>query len=172
MPRFKEFALAVNDFPTAEDRKMESVGPFFEKMEREHKIVYTAPGPSCDFDRDGRLDLFLGNWWVKQRSLLLKNESKTGNWLQVAVVGSDGVNRNGIGSVVRVYPAGKLGQSESLLCAREIAVGYGYASGQEALAHIGLGNLDVCDVEVILPHGKGRIERKDIQANQRLTMER
>jgi hypothetical protein len=170
-PSFKEFALAVNDFPTADDRKLASVGPFFEKMEREHKIVYTAPGPSCDFDRDGRLDLFLGNWWVKQRSLLLKNESKAGNWLQVSVAGGDGVNRNGIGAVVRVYPAGKLGEADSLWCAREIAVGYGYASGQEALAHIGLGKMDACDVEVILPHGKGRIERKGVKANQRLNIE-
>ena len=169
---FKEFALGVNDFPTAEDRKMASVGPFFEKMEREHKIVYTAPGPSCDFDRDGRLDLFLGNWWVKQRSLLLKNESTAGNWLQVAVSADDGVNRNGIGSVVRVYPAGKLGQSDALWFAREIGVGYGYASGQEAVAHIGLGGLTTCDVEVVLPHGQGTIERKNVTANQRLVIEK
>lgn len=167
-PRFQQSALAVNDFPTAEDRKMASVGPFFEKMEREHKIVYTAPGPSCDFDRDGRLDLFLGNWWVKQRSLLLKNESASGNWLQVSVAGSDGVNRNGIGSLVRVYPAGKLGQPAALWCAREIAVGYGYASGQEATAHIGLGDLTNCDVEVVLPHGKGLISKTGVTANQRI----
>ncbi len=169
-PQFKEFALAVNDFPTAEDRKMASVGPFFEKMEREHKIVYTAPGPSCDFDRDGRLDLFLGNWWVKQRSLLLKNESKSGNWLQVAASGHDGVNRNAIGSVVRIYPAGKLGQADALWFAREIAVGYGYASGQEAIAHIGLGDLPACDVEVVLPHGLGTIGRTNVMANQRLVI--
>ncbi len=172
MPQFKEYALAVNDFPTAEDKKMAAVGPLFDKMEREHKIVYTAPGPSCDFDRDGRLDLFLGNWWVKQRSLLLKNESKAGNWLQVKVAGGEGVNRNGIGAVVRVYPAGKLGQPDALWCAREIAVGYGYASGQEALAHIGLGKMDACDVEVILPHGKGRIVRRGVKANQRLTIKK
>ncbi len=171
LPSFQESALAVNDFPTDEDRKMESVGPFFDKMELEHKIVYTAPGPSCDFDRDGRIDLFLGNWWVKQRSLLLKNETKAGNWLQVSVTGRDGVNRNGLGAVVRVYPAGKLGQPDALWCAREIAVGYGYASGQEALAHIGLAGMDACDVEIVLPHGKGRIERKDVKANQLVKIE-
>ena len=47
----------------------------------------------------------------------------------------------------------------------------GYASGQEAIAHIGLGKMNVCDVEVVLPHGKGRIERKGVKANQRLNME-
>ena len=98
------------------------------------------------------------------------NESKAGNWLQVAVEGKSGVNRNCIGAVVRVYPAGKLGDAASLWCAREIAVGYGYASGQEAIAHIGLGTMDQCDVEVILPHGKGKLEQKGVKANQRMVM--
>jgi len=52
----------------------------------------------------------------------------------------------------------------------EIAVGYGYASGQEALAHFGLGTLEKCDLEVILPHGKGRLTRKGVKANQLLTL--
>jgi len=170
VPKFRESVLAVNDFPTAEDRKLGDVGAFFTKMQREHKIVYTAPGPSCDYDRDGWLDLFLANWWVDERSLLLKNETKAGNWLQVQVSPPGGVNRQAIGAVVRLYPAGKLGDASALIGAKEIAVGYGYASGQEAIAHLGLGTLDGCDVEVILPHGKGRLTRKDVKANQRLTM--
>src|SRR5207247_5514242 len=130
VPRFREDALAVNDFPTAEDRKNGDVGSFFAQMEREQKIVYTAPGPSADFDRDGRLDLFLANWWVNSRSLLLRNETPGGNWLQVAVQGAavpgssvPALNRNGIGAVVRVYPAGKMGQPAALLGAREISSG-------------------------------------------------
>lgn len=170
LPGFRCDALAVNDFPTEEDRKLADVGKFFEKMEREKKIVYTAPGPSADFNRDGRLDLFLANWWTGLRSLLLRNESQSGNWLRVAVRGGEGVNKMGIGSLVRIYPAGKLGSAESLLGAREISAGYGYASGQEAIGHFGLGTLDVCDVEVVFPHGKGRIERKNVKANQVLTL--
>src|SRR4029079_17133452 len=99
LPTFREDVLAVNDFPTDEDKKMGDVGKFFAKMEQEQKVVYMAPGPSADFDRDGRLDLFLGNWWVKSRSLLLKNETPGGHWLDVQVQGSKGVNRMGIGSV-------------------------------------------------------------------------
>jgi hypothetical protein len=160
LPRFHEDALAVNDFPTEADRKDGDVGKFFARMEAEGKIVYMAPGPTADFDRDGRLDMFLGNWWVKSRSLLLHNETPSGNWIQVSVQGSKGVNRMGIGSVVRITSAGKL------IGAREIAVGYGYASGQEAIAHFGLGKLDECDVEVILPHGNGRLEHKGLKANR------
>jgi hypothetical protein len=170
LPMFREYALAVNDFPTAEDKALAGSGEFFEKVEKEHKIIYMAPGPSGDYDRDGRLDLFLGNWWVTQRSLLLKNESKSGNWLDVLVAGSEGVNRQGIGALVRVYRPGMLGKPEGLIAAKEIAVGFGYASGQEAAAHIGLGDLAACDVEIILPHGKGRLERKAVAANQRLTL--
>jgi enediyne biosynthesis protein E4 len=45
-----------------------------------------------------------------------------------------------------------------------------YASGQEAIAHVGVGPVDRCDIEIILPHGKGRLERRDVAANQRLTV--
>ena len=170
LPQFKTDALAVNDFPTEADKKDGNVGPFFDRMLKEHKIVYTAPGPSGDYNRDGKLDLFLANWWVEDRSLLLKNETQGGHWLEVAVEGSKGTNRQGIGAVVRIYPAGKLGDAASLLGQKEIAVGYGYASGQEAIAHFGLGDLKNCDVEVILPHGKGLIQKKDVAGDQRIVV--
>jgi len=176
LTRFREDALSVNDFPTEADVKLAGTLEFFEKMEREQKIVYMAPGPSGDFDRDGRLDLFLANWWVTARSLLLRNETPGGNWLQVAVQGTAkpggaAINRSGIGAVVRVYPAGQLGQTKSLLGAREISSGYGYTSGQEAIAHFGLGTVPRCDVEVVLPHGRGKWERRDIEVNQRLVVQ-
>ena len=170
LPRFHADALTVNDFPTAEDRKLADVTAFFDKMVREKKIVYMATGPSADYDRDGRLDLFLANWWVKLRSPLLRNETPSGNWLQIVVKGPKGVNRMGIGSKIRIYETGKLGQPAALLGTSEISVGYGYGSGQEAVAHLGLGKLDTCDIEVLLPHGKGRLERKGVQANQRVSI--
>jgi enediyne biosynthesis protein E4 len=172
VPRLAEFALGVNDFPTEADKKDGDVGAVFARMEKEHKIVYMAPGPSGDYDRDGRLDLFLANWWVNSRSLLLKNESPAANWLEVTLTrsASEGkpLNPHGIGAVVRIYAAGKLGQADGLLATKEIAVGYGYASGQEAIAHFGLGKTDKVDLEVILPHSAGKIEKKDVAANQRL----
>lgn len=172
VPRYRETALAVNDFPTAEDLAVPGTGKFFDKMIADHKIVYMAPGPTADFDRDGRLDMFLANWWVEDRSLLLRNKSPGGNWLEIAVAGGEGVNRQGIGSHVRLYQAGRLGQVDAMIGTREIAVGFGYASGQEAIAHFGLGAAESCDVEIILPHGQGRLERRDMKANQRVTVSR
>ena len=170
IPRFTEDVLAVNDFPTEADKKQTDVGKFFDRMVKEKKIMYMAAAPSCDYDRDGRIDLFLANWWVDSRSLLLRNETKSGHWLQVTVNGAKGINRMGIGAVVRVYPSGKLGQADALLRHVEIAAGYGYSSGQEAIAHVGLGELASCDVQVVLPHGKGKIERKGVQADQRVNL--
>ncbi len=171
-PRFRDDAWSVNDFPTAEDKALRRSGALFDKILAEKKIIYMAAAPSADFDRDGRLDLFLANWWIESPSLLLRNATPGGNWLDVVVEGTGGVNRMGIGSRVNVYSAGKLGEPAALLGSREIAAGYGYCSGQEAVAHFGLGTAEAVDLEVILPHGKGSIVRKGIKINERLVVKR
>ncbi|MEX0794714.1 MAG: CRTAC1 family protein, partial [Pirellulaceae bacterium] len=172
IPRFREDAFAVNDFPNAEDLGIGRSGPLFEKILRDGKIMYMAAAPSADFDRDGRLDLFLANWWIESPSLLLRNETPGGNWLQVSVEGRGlgGVNRMGIGSKVKVYPAGKMGESAALLGCREIGIGYGYCSGQEAIAHFGLGDHTSVDLEIVLPHGQGTLTQAGVQANQRMIL--
>lgn len=171
IPRFRDDAWGVNDFPTEEDRSRRGgTTPFFQKMLRERKITYAAAGPSADFDRDGRLDLFLATWWTEERPLLLRNETPGGHWLDVQVQGSDGVNRMGIGCKVSIYPAGKLGDAAARLGMREIGAGYGWCSGQEAIAHFGLGAEQKVDVEVVLPFGKGKRVRQDVAADQRLTI--
>jgi hypothetical protein len=172
LPQFREDALAVNNFPTAEDRGTKGSGDLFVRLLREKKIIYTAPGPTGDFDNDGRLDMFLANWWVESPSLLLHNETPGGNWLDVQVQGAGGVNRMGIGTRVQIYPVGKLGDKAALLGCREIAVGYGYASGQAAVAHFGLGERVSVDIEAILPHGKGMLTQRNVKANQRIVMKR
>lgn len=170
IPQFREDAWSVNDFPTKEDLAIKGTGAFFDKLIKDKKIIYMAAGPAADFDRDGRLDLLLANWWVEDRSLLLRNETPGGNWLDIRVEGTKGVNRMGIGSKVKIYPAGKLGKPSALAGCREINIGYGYCSGQEAVAHFGLGTLERVDVEVILPHGKGSFTQSDMKANQRVTL--
>jgi len=170
LPVFREDVLGVNDFPTAEDQKIKASGAFFDKVVQDKKIIYMAPGPSADFDNDGRLDLFLPNWWPESRSLLLRNETPSGNWLQIQVRGPKGVNRMAIGARIRIFPAGKLGDASAMLGCQEIATGYGYASGQPAMTHFGLGKAQSVDVEVTLPHGKGTSTHKGVQANQRITL--
>jgi enediyne biosynthesis protein E4 len=170
IPQFKIDGWDVNDFPNKEELAVKQVGKLFDKLIKDKRIIYMAPGPTADFDRDGRIDMLLPNWWVEDRSLLLRNETKGGNWLDIRVEGTKGVNRMGIGSKVKIYTAGKLGEAKSLLGFREINAGYGYCSGQEAVVHFGLGEAKTVDVEITLPHGRGAFSQKGVAANQRLLL--
>ncbi|WP_166819953.1 CRTAC1 family protein [Thalassoroseus pseudoceratinae] len=176
VPTFEESVLAVNDFPTDADRGTRGSRKFFEKMISEKKIIYTAPGPSGDFDQDGRLDLFLASWWPEAPSMLLRNETAGGHWLDVRVIGPRGVNRMGIGSRIELYEPGRLGDSDALISSRQIQVGFGYASGQEAIAHFGLGERKHCDILVTYPsradltHELKTTSIRNVEANQRLTV--
>jgi hypothetical protein len=72
----------------------------------------------------------------------------------------------GIGSRLRIYRAG----TQELIGCQDLAAGYGYASSQTAIAHFGLGREESCDLEVTLPHGKGKTLRKGVKADQRVTL--
>jgi hypothetical protein len=76
----------------------------------------------------------------------------------------------GIGSRVTLYKAGNMGNINAILGCREIQIGAGYASGQPAVAHFGLGDATTVDVEVKLPDGRF-IERDRVRADQVLTIE-
>lgn len=127
-------------------------------------------GAIADYDRDGRMDLFLASWFPARPSALLLNRTPGGNWLQVAVVGKT-INRMGIGSKIRIYQAGRLGDAKALLSFDEISITQGFCTVHEPVSHFGLANVKTCDVEVVLPFGKGRITRNNVPTNQRLIIE-
>ncbi len=139
VPHFTTDSWHVNSFPTDfgptdSDRSLSS-SALFRRLIQEKTVFYSAPGRVADWDADGRLDIFLASWWPEMRPLLLHNETPCGNWLQVSVEGTGTINRMGIGSRILVYRAGKIDNQDALLGCREIAVGFGYASGQPAIAH-------------------------------------
>ncbi len=134
-------------------------------------MVYYPAGPSGDYNRDGRVDLFLINWFQGNHSRLLKNVSSPNHhWLNVQVIGTKKMNRMGIGAQVRIYEAGKLGQPKSLLGFQEQTTGYGYASGQEAVCHFGLGMASSVDVEIRTPGG-AVFRQTGVQADQQLKIQ-
>ncbi len=116
----------------------------------EPTMIYFPAGPTLDYDDDGRLDLFLVNWFEDNHCRLLRNESPARHWLKVRVEGRS-FNRMGIGSEVRVYAAGRAGDPKALLGYQQVQIGFGYASGQVAECHFGLGDHDHVDVVVKLP---------------------
>jgi hypothetical protein len=133
------------------------------------EMVYFPAGPSGDYDRDGRVDLFLINWFKGNHSRLMHNESRKKRWLDVRVVGKR-MNRMGVGARVCVYRAGRAGVAEGLLGCREVSTGYGYASGQPAVCHFGLDRAETVDVEVHFPGG-GMVTRRRVETNQILKVE-
>ena len=147
--------------------------PRFEKIRALRdgdRIVYFPAGPSADYNADGRVDLALVNWFAGNHCRLLKNIGGGKNhWLDVRVTGRE-FNRMGVGSQITVYPAGKLGQADALLGFQEVTIGYGYASGQEAVCHFGLGRIDRVDLQVRLPDGRS-LQRHGVPADQTLLVE-
>ena len=138
------------------------------ELKKNDRIVYFPAGPSGDYDKDGRVDLFLVNWFRGNHSRLLRNVSPPQRWLDVSVVGRK-VNRMGIGSQISVYRVGRLGDPAALLGFQELNVGYGYASGQEAVCHFGLGADSKVDVKVRLSNGRILV-KKSVAADQRITI--
>jgi enediyne biosynthesis protein E4 len=144
--------------------------PFSVPVDRESNLGYWPAAPTVDFDRDGRLDLFGVEWVPSRDSLLYRNVSRAGNYLEVMVRPADGANAMGVGARIEVYEAGRLGDPASLVGRSEIATGYGYSSGQEAVAHFGLADREQVDLRIVLPHGGSVIERAGVAANQRLVL--
>jgi hypothetical protein len=77
----------------------------------------------------------------------------------------------GIGAKVRVYRAGKAGEAPARLGYQEIGTGFGYCSGQEAVAHFGLEDATRCDLEVTLPFGRGVIRKPGVTTNRTVVIE-
>ena len=130
-------------------------------------MVYFPAGPTIDFDDDGQLDLFLVNWFQGNHCRLLRNESSGNNWLKVKIVGKH-TNRMGIGCKISIRGISDRSRKETIQV-QEVSTGYGYASGQVAECHFGLGKLDKVKVEVHFPNGQVQ-EIVDVRANQRLTV--
>lgn len=121
-------------------------------------VQYWVGTPSADYDRDGRLDVFLVEWEPAIPSLLLRNETGGGNWLEVSV---DPASGYGVGWRVEVFVG------PDLIGAREITVTQGYSSGVQPIAHFGLGDSE--EIEVVLtPPGADPIDLGSISANQHI----
>lgn len=125
--------------------------------------VYFPAGPTADYDGDGRVDLLLVNWFAGNHTRLLRNTTRAGGWLQIKVVHKtpNKIPGNGIGLKVEIPGLGT----------REIATGFGYASGQIPMARFGLGKLEQVDSVILhLPSGKS-LKRTGVAKNQVLTFE-
>ena len=161
-------------FPTTEDRADQDVrATSSSKMIKDKKIIYMAPGPIGRL-RQRRPARSVPAQLVARVALAAacttKRRAATGCRCRSRAARASIAWASARGST-STRPASSATPAALLGC-REISVGYGYASGQAAIAHFGLGKEESVDVEVILPHGKGKLEQKDVKANQRIVVKR
>lgn len=125
--------------------------PRFAPPEGLGSAQYWVTAPTADVDRDGRLDVLAVEWEPSLPSILFRNESASGHWLEISLAPELG---GGIGTRVDVYEAGGAGDPTVLLGSREIVASLGYTAGVERTAHFGLGDAANVDVVVTppLPH--------------------
>lgn len=126
--------------------------PRFDAPEGLGDAQYWVAAPAADADLDGRLDLLLVEFDPGLPTLLLRNETASGNWLEVTV---DKELGRGVGATVFVYQAADSSSAPAtLLGSYAITASRGYSAGVPAIAHIGLGEVDTVDVVVRLPGGR------------------
>lgn len=127
--------------------------------------TFSAGMAYADLDRDGDVDVIINN--TNMEASLLENtlnESKgdSSHYLRVQLQG-DEKNRNGIGSVIRVFSKG---QQQFYECTPY----RGYMSTVENVAHFGVGATTKIDSLIVeWPNGK-RAKLQDIMSNQVITL--
>ncbi len=116
-----------------------------------------------DYDRDGWVDLVIGNWGSGYR--VLRNQAARGagnQWLSVRLVGGGPVARDAIGArVVVTTPSGSRMQ--------EVKSGSSLGSGNALDLHFGLAGHAAADLKVVWPDGTAaRLD--DVAAGQHLVI--
>ncbi len=109
----------------------------------------TSLGASAsDFDRDGDMDLILGNFGQDYRlhANRLDPADDTG-WLQLDLVGRGGLRSTAVGARV------ELGMDDGASQLRQVHAGSGMGGVQSRRLHIGLGGRSVSTIRVTWPDG-------------------
>lgn len=102
----------------------------------------------ADYDRDGFLDLAIGN--NNQDYMLLHNEGLLGannHWIALDLEGSGPVNRDAIGARVR------LERTDGLELIAEVHAGSSLGATHELALHFGLGHAEIAALAVTWPNG-------------------
>ena len=121
---------------------------------------------TADYDRDGRVDFALTRWNSGHR--LFQNSAYAGarnNWVAFELQGGGGIDRDAIGTRVRVLTDDGLAQM------RELKTGSSLGAGNELLLHFGLGDAEIVRVIVSWLDGTYH-EYTQVPVNQRCRINR
>ncbi|NOY60610.1 MAG: T9SS type A sorting domain-containing protein [Calditrichaeota bacterium] len=111
----------------------------------------------ADIDNDGDLDFAVG--CKRSLSLLIRNNLKYGNWVNVKLESALG-QAGAFGARVYVYPIGLRGKNFIMM--QEAQSSQGYLGQNDPILHFGVGNLS--QVDVVVKFLDGRIVEKNLVA--------
>ena len=104
----------------------------------------------ADYLNNGHLDLYVVNWAVPAH--LFKNMLTDNNWLEVDCAGTVS-NMDGVGTKVRVYDSGHMGDKGHFRGLREVQTATGFCSQNMLTQHFGLDHKRTYDVVATFPSG-------------------
>ena len=119
---------------------------------------------AADYDRDGRVDLFVVNQGGKPRLYRNVSSTKGAHWLEVDTVGTSS-NRDGCGARL----VAKIGQVE--LLRQVMCGGTSVSTGSDTTVHFGLGGRTRIDtLTVVWPSGITQV-LEDVSVDELITIE-
>lgn len=107
--------------------------------------TYWVTGATFDSNHDGRLEIFLAEWFPQRPSLVLSQSGGSDHWL---TVGAD------VGTEVAVYAAGYALDPAHLLGRREVVASTGFGAGAEPVVRLGLAAAPTVDVVITRRQGE------------------
>ena len=118
---------------------------------------------TADYDRDGRLDLLVGN--IDTGYTLYQNQNPDQHaWLALDLVGGGPINRDAIGTRVFVTTADGNRQMQEVIC------GSSLGAGNELSLHFGLAeHTQIETLEIVWPNGLTQ-SFDDVDVNRRLSL--
>ncbi len=122
---------------------------FTTEYDSDHHSSYSTGCAAADFDRDGDLDLLVGN--KKSVCEIYLNPLNKKNYICLKTIGIKS-NRSAIGT--RVYFTGYRSDQAVFLGQRMVSWQAGYFSSKETQIHFGSGNFERLDAKIIFPSGQ------------------
>ena len=135
------------------------IGRFSQTTTLDNLGPYLGRGSAvADYDNDGDLDIAINS--IGGELALLQNDGATGNWLTVALEGTQA------GAVVTIV------LNDGTELRREVLVGSSYLSADDLRLHFGLGgHRQIAELRVVWADGSETVQR-NVKANQILTIGR